>query len=165
MNFIFWPKKWEPGDKDNFASNEVIVKNVSFDKVLNNLIDISNWEKYYSNCSNVHTINQDNSILKLNTEFYFDTFGLKIEAKVVEFNIDYENGIARVAWEAKNKEDNSKLKVYHAWLIEKLSHDRLRILTQETQDGEIAKILASDKSFPMINGHQNWLISLVNFSK
>ncbi|MCW8354718.1 hypothetical protein N5P32_01820 [Marinomonas pontica] len=52
--------------------------------------------------------------------------------------------------------------VHHAWLVEELSADRVRILTQETQVGEPAKELTNTVPNPMINGHQEWLDGLVS---
>ncbi|GHP65243.1 hypothetical protein VN0229_14890 [Helicobacter pylori] len=63
MNAIQWPKKWIPGETDNFVSNEVIVKGLDFNKVVQHLRDASYWEKYYKNSGNIHMHNQDNTIL------------------------------------------------------------------------------------------------------
>jgi hypothetical protein len=52
-----------------------------------------------------------------------------------------------------------------AWIIENLEHGRVRVLTQESQIGEPAAELAKDPSFPMLTGHQNWLVSLVKAAK
>ena len=56
---------------------------------------------------------------------------------------------------------DDRLDVLHAWLIEDLSDKRVRILTQEVQNGKPAKELAKAKPNPMINGHQEWLDGLV----
>ncbi|MGL2833852.1 NAD-binding protein [Helicobacter pylori] len=40
MNTIQWPKKWVPGETDNFVSNEVIVKGLDFNKVVQHLRDL-----------------------------------------------------------------------------------------------------------------------------
>ncbi len=37
-NAIQWPKKWIPGETDNFVSNEVIVKGLDFNKVVQHLV-------------------------------------------------------------------------------------------------------------------------------
>ncbi len=41
MNAIQWPKKWTPGETDNFVSNEVIVKGLDFNKVVQHLVAYS----------------------------------------------------------------------------------------------------------------------------
>ncbi|MFD2781291.1 hypothetical protein ACFS32_09345 [Novosphingobium pokkalii] len=70
---------------------------------------------------------------------------------------------ARVAWHGWAGEVGAqdRLDVHHAWLIEDLSGGRVRILTQETQNGNPAKDLAKANPNPMINGHQDWLNGLV----
>lgn len=70
---------------------------------------------------------------------------------------------ARLAWHGWSGEEGAadRLDVLHAWLIETLPGNRLRILTQETQNGNPAKELAVAKPNPMINGHQEWLDGLV----
>lgn len=44
LNEINWPQKWLPGMTDNFASNEIIVKDLAFENVIENLIDTSKWD-------------------------------------------------------------------------------------------------------------------------
>ncbi|HEC0596820.1 TPA: SRPBCC domain-containing protein, partial [Pseudomonas aeruginosa] len=52
-----------------------------------------------------------------------------------------------------------------AWLVENLDGRRVRILTQETQKGKPAEELHNAKPNPMINGHQDWLDSLVEAAR
>jgi hypothetical protein len=58
-----------------------------------------------------------------------------------------------------------RLDVHHAWLIEDLSGGRVRILTQETQNGKPARDLAAAAPNPMINGHQEWIVGLANSAR
>ncbi|MCS3607542.1 hypothetical protein M2386_002501 [Erwinia rhapontici] len=51
--------------------------------------------------------------------------------------------------------------MHHAWLIEALPGGRVRLLTQETQNGKPARDLASARPNPMINGHQAWLDGMI----
>ncbi|WP_101016439.1 polyketide cyclase [Helicobacter pylori] len=162
MNAISWPKKWIPGETDNFVSNEVIVKGLDFNKVVQHLRDASHWEKYYKNSGNVHVYDQDDTILKDKTRFCFETFGFLIEAQVEEFEL--KDTILRLAWRGWNEaEGDGYLEAYHAWLVEKLDHNRVRILTQETQLGVPAKALAVSVPNAMLNSHQAWLDGLVAY--
>ncbi|GAA9989070.1 hypothetical protein VN1001_14710 [Helicobacter pylori] len=164
MNAIQWPKKWIPGETDNFVSNEVIVKGLDFNKVVQHLRDASHWEKYYKNSENIHMHNQDNTILKDKTRFCFETFGFLIEAQVEEFEL--KDTILRLAWRGWNETKGDEyLEVYHAWLVEKLDNNRVRILTQESQLGVPAKALAVSVPNAMLNGHQAWLDGLVAYSR
>ena len=93
--------------------------------------------------------------------FYFETFGFPVDAEVVEL-VEPQNGQAgRIAWHGWAGEGETRLDVHHAWLLEELDGGRVRILTQETQNGEPAKELAKAKPNPMINGHQEWLDGMV----
>ena len=49
----------------------------------------------------------------------------------------------------------------HAWLIEDLPENRVRILTQELQIGKPARELHEATPDPMNIGHQDWLKGLV----
>ncbi|MFJ3366593.1 hypothetical protein [Pseudomonas sp. NPDC086251] len=75
------------------------------------------------------------------------------------------DGKQLVAWHGWAGEGDTRLNVYHAWLIEDLSGGRVRILTQETQKGKLAKELAMARPNPMINGHQDWLEGLVSAAR
>ena len=68
--------------------HEVIVKDLSFEKVLEELVNSSNWEKYYENCGDIHIYNQDNTVLKDKTHFRFKTFEFDVEAEVEEYILD-----------------------------------------------------------------------------
>ena len=53
LHEINWPHGYLPGYTDNFASNEVIVRNLTAKEVFDTLIDASLWESYYKNSSDV----------------------------------------------------------------------------------------------------------------
>lgn len=166
MLVIQFPEKWTPGYTDNFVSNEVIVKDLDFTKVLDGLLDAAKWETYYDNSSDIFMYNQENTILNNNTRFRFKTFGFDVEAKVEEYALDQEAGSLRLAWHGRNEEEGDGfLEVYHAWLVERLDKNRVRILTQESQIGTPAKELAKSTPNTMLNGHQAWLDGLVRFAQ
>ncbi|AAD07716.1 hypothetical protein [Helicobacter pylori] len=48
MNAIQWPKKWILGETDNFVSNEVIVKGLDFNKVVQHLPFLFKAQELYS---------------------------------------------------------------------------------------------------------------------
>ena len=90
------------------------------------------------------------------------TFGFPIEAEVVEYEEPGEGKLGRVAWHGWAEGDaETRLDVHHAWLIEDLDGDRVRILTQESQIGKPAQELSKAKPNPMINGHQKWIDGLI----
>ena len=49
----------------------------------------------------------------------------------------------------------------HAWVIDDMPGERVRVLTQESQIGKPATGLAQAKPNPMLNAHQDWLDGLV----
>lgn len=78
-----------------------------------------------------------------------------------------DNQPARLAWHgwAGEKGTEERLDVHHAWLIEPLSAGRVRLVTQETQNGKPAQELAKTVPNPMLNGHQAWLDGIVHCVK
>lgn len=159
LNEIFWPEEYLPGTTDNFASNEIIVKGLKTEDVWPYLTHIQSWETYYENCSNAMYAQKHITELSLNAQFSFQTFGFEVKAQVTEFKSP-ENGLARISWHGWVEGDIShRLDVIHAWLLEELSGNRLRILTQESQIGRPAADMAGTNI--MINGHQSWLYGLV----
>lgn len=165
MSDIQWPAGYVPGFVDNFCSNEVIVAGLSVADVWPLLATPKQWPTYYSNSANPAIHNSEKSELSYGDRFYFETFGFPVEAEVVELVPPVVGQPARIAWHGWAGEGESRLDVHHAWLIENLSEGRIRILTQETQNGAPAKELASTVPNPMINGHQEWLDGLVNAAR
>lgn len=163
INEINWPKEYLPGTTQNFVSNEKIVANMSAEEVWPYLTNTSMWPKYYSNASDIHFYNEVGPNLSDNTRFRFNTFGFVVEAEVLEYVAPTQGNVGRLAWHGWSGDtEDTKLDVYHAWLIENLPGGRVRILTQESQIGKPAEQLAKEKPNPMINGHQEWLDGLVD---
>lgn len=166
MNSIVWPKGHVPGFSDNYVSNEMIIKDLSLEKVWENLVNTSSWEKYYSNMAEVEFYDKKGPYLEEGSRFKFKTFGFPIEAKITEFIPPFDGEPGRVAWHGWNEVENQdeRLDVIHAWLIEELPGKRVRVLTQETQNGKPAIDLAKARPNPMLNGHQEWLDGLISYS-
>lgn len=161
LNEIKWPNGYLPGFTDNFASNEVIVRGITANDVFENLIDTSIWPIYYNNVADVEFDNTNGTILEANTRFRFKTFGFPIEAQITEFEAPSKGNPGRLAWHgwAEGNEEQ-RLDVIHAWLIEDISEGRVRILTQESQKGKPAKDLHDSNPDTMNIGHQDWLKGL-----
>ena len=159
---IIYPEGYLPGETDNFVSNEVIVKGLDIAAVWEFLTNPHCWADYYANCANVR---YGQTHLAVGATFYFETFGFPVDAEVVEYTAPTDTAAGRIAWHGWAGEGASRLDVHHAWLVEKLSGNRVRILTQETQIGEPAKQLAQTTPNPMLNGHQMWLDSLVTAAR
>ncbi len=163
LNEINWPEQYLPGTTDNFASNELIVKNLKATDVWPYLTHATIWETYYSNSSDAHYKEEGKNELYADAQFFFKTFGFPIDAEILEFQAP-EDGIARISWHGWADGDaDHRLDIVHAWLLEELSGNRLRILTQESQIGKPAAAMAGTST--MIDGHQAWLLGLVDAAK
>jgi len=161
MSAIIWPEGYLPGFTDNFASNEVIAAGLSAADIFPLLEQAHLWPSYYANSANIRLHNPQERVLRLGSRFYFETFGFPIEAEVVEYAPPASGQPARIAWHGWAGEGATRLDVHHAWLVEDLPQGRVRILTQETQNGNPAKELAKTRPNPMLNGHQLWLDGLL----
>ena len=162
---IIWPEGYLPGFADNFASNEVIVKGLTAADIWPFLSFAERWPTYYANSANIRFHDSRGPELKNGDRFYFETFGFPVEAEVVECVAPGGDRPGRIAWHGWSGEGDSRLDAHHAWLIENLLQGRVRILTQETQNGKPAQDLAKAKPNPMINGHQDWLDGLVGAAR
>ena len=160
MNEINWPEGFVPGFTDNFVSNEMIISGLNVKDIWPLLSQPFLWPKI---CADIRFYDNKKPELENGVRFYFKTFGFPVEAQVVEFVPPMEGKPARLAWHGWSGEENTtqRLDVHHAWLLEDLSSNRVRILTQETQNGVPAKELANTRPNPMLNGHQAWLDGLV----
>lgn len=163
MSDIIWPGGYVPGFTDNYCSNEVIVKGLATEDVWPLLNTPSLWPTYYGNCADIRFHDHPGPDLKIGVRFFFSTFGFPVEARVVEHVAPVPGQPGRIAWHGWSGAEGTadRLDVHHAWLIEDLSGGRVRILTQETQNGAPAQALATAVPNPMVNGHQEWLDGLV----
>lgn len=163
MSDIIWPAGYVPGFTDNYCSNEVIVTGLTTEDIWPFLNIPSRWPDYYKNSADVRFYDGKGPELANGDRFFFSTFGFPVESQVVEHVAPVKGQPARIAWHgwSGTEGQSDRLDVHHAWLIEDLSGGRVRILTQETQNGEPAKELARAVPNPMINGHQEWLDGLV----
>jgi hypothetical protein len=163
---IIWPLHFQPGTTDNFTSNEVIAQGINASQIWALLNNISKWQSYYPNCAQI-TPPSSGPMLEKGDTFHFSTFGFPVLESHVKESVPPGDGQAgRLAWSASlegGKDD--AVEVYHAWLVEDLPNDRVRILTQESQIGKPAAALAGKKPNTMLLGHQDWLDGLVAAAK
>lgn len=163
---IVWPSNFLPGTTDNFTSNETVAKDISAEQIWGLLSNISKWESYYDNVSDITPPSSGPELRKGDT-FKFSTFGFPVLTCPVEESTPPSSGQpGRIAWSAKLEGDaETEVEVYHAWLVEDLEGGRVRILTQESQIGKPAAQLAEAKPNKMLLGHQDWLDGLVRMAR
>lgn len=166
MHAIDWPEGFTPGTTDNFVSNEIIVPGLSAAQVWPWLNTATAWPTYYENASGIAFHDVPGPDLAAGARFAFTTFGFLVEGRVVEHVPPAPGQAARIAWHGWVEGDaDHRLDVHHAWLIEDLPGDRVRILTQETQTGQPARDLAAAQPNPMLNAHQAWLDGLADSAR
>ncbi len=166
MSDILWPEGYIPGFTDNYVSNETTVANLSAADVWPHLTDTSRWPGYYANVSDIFFRDGSGPMLRMGSRFHFITFSFPVEAEVTEFEPPAEGKPGRIAWHGwVDGTTKDRLDVHHAWLIEDLDGNRVRILTQETQNGYPAKAMAEAKPNPMLNAHQDWIDGLAMASR
>lgn len=162
MNEIIWPEEFMPGKTDNYVSNEIIISGIKTADIWPYLNDTSVWPSYYSNVSEIKLLESESTELCAGMHFKFKTFGIPIDAVILEHDAPKQGKPARLAWHGWVAGDGpeDRLDAYHAWIIEDLSDNRVRILTQETQNGVPAKAMAQTIPNPMLNAHQEWIEGL-----
>lgn len=163
MSDIIWPDGYLPGLTDNYVSNEITVAGLSVADVWPQLNDTTAWSGYYRNAAEIRFHDGSGPALSRGARFRFTTFGFPVEAEVTEYEPAADGKPARLAWHGWVEGDaDGRLDVHHAWLLEDLPGGRVRILTQETQNGTPARDLARTKPNPMLNAHQDWLDGLAS---
>ena len=103
--------------------------------------------------------------LSTGANFVFDTFGFHVTCRVEEFDINEDGNLFRLAWSSTFGEGEDFSNVYHAWILENLPNNHVRVLTEESQIGKLARVLAKTVPNPMVNGHQAWLDGLTKATK
>jgi len=162
---IIWPERYTPGTTSNFVSNEVFAKDLTSSQIYPLLWNISKWPSYYWNSTEI-TPPTSGPILEKGNNFKFSTFGFPPLPCTVTESVHPSPGTpGRIAWEAITGEGTEKIYVYHAWIVEDLPGNRVRILTQESQIGGVFEDFAKRKPNPMLNGHQDWLEGLVHAAR
>jgi hypothetical protein len=162
---IIWPKHFWPGTTDNFVTNEVIAPNLSASQIWSLLNNVTKWESYYKNCANITPPSSSPTTLEKGDIFKFSTFGFPPLTCSVEESVapdSAEDRAGRLAWMSKTEDG---LEIYHAWVVEDLEGERVRILTQESQIGPIFEEWGEQKPNKMLLGHQDWLDGLVKTAK
>ena len=158
---IVWPAAYLPGTTDNYVSNEITVAGLTAPEAWAQLNDTTAWPAYYANASDIVFHDGGSPLLSPAARYRFTTFGFVVEAEVTEYVPPRAGQPGRVAWHGWVEGDSAhRLDVHHAWLFEDLPGGRVRILSQETQNGQPARELAAARPNPMLNAHQDWIDGL-----
>ena len=145
---IIYPEKYAPPISSIFVRNDIDIP-VAPRIVWAWLVRASLWSTWYPNS---HDVNLKSGGLDLAPEssFRWKTFGVTVDSKVLEF-VPYQ----RLAWNAKA----FGIEAYHAWLITE-TETGCRVLTEETQNGFVARLGKLLMPKRMHTQHQIWLENL-----
>jgi hypothetical protein len=147
---ILGPETYNPENSTVHVKNELWMPGRELERVWEWLCRCDLWPSWYPNSSNVHVKNQSGSSLRLGTEFRWKTFGVTIDSMVLEF-VRYE----RLAWDAHC----TGVHAYHAWALERRDGG-VYVLTEETQNGWLARLGSLAMPNRMHRWHQRWLEEL-----
>jgi len=150
---IRWPDNYKPESTAVHVRNEMEMP-VAPDLVWAWLIRAKLWPTWYSNSANV-VIEGGGSDLQTGTKFKWTTFGIRLDSRVEEF-VSYE----RLAWSARG----TGVDAYHAWLLEKRPRG-CYVLTEENQNGFLARLSNALRPQNTSRQHQNWLEGLLRKAK
>jgi|HubBroStandDraft_4_1064222.scaffolds.fasta_scaffold252588_1 uncharacterized protein YndB with AHSA1/START domain len=143
---IRWPEQYAPANTAVFVSNQLEM-NAPPEAVWEWLLRADLWPQWYPNSKNLTYLEPSEGPLQLGSTFRWTTFGTTIVSRVEEF-VPSE----RIAWNAKA----TGVDAYHAWLIER-TEKGCRVLTEETQNGWLARLGSLLMPARMGKYHQIWL--------
>jgi len=147
---IIWPEQFKAVNTAVHVRNELVMPGVELERVWELLCRPGLWPTWYPNSSNVRIKNQTQPDLRLGTEFRWKTFGVTIDSTVIEF-VRHE----RLGWDAHCR----GVHAYHAWAFEQRDGG-VYVLTEETQNGWLARLSALAMPKRMSMWHQRWLEGL-----
>lgn len=149
MAQINWPERYRPENCAVHVVNELAM-DAPPQAVWDCLIDAEKWPDWYPNAANVVVEGAPDGRLSAGAKFRWKTFGVTIDTVVAEFE-----PVTRIAWSATA----FGLEVYHAWLITPRGEGCL-VLTEETQNGFLARLGHWMRPGQMHKFHQIWLENL-----
>jgi hypothetical protein len=152
---IIWPQKYKPENTSVHVKNELLMSGVELERVWGWLCRPDLWPAWYTNSANIQIKNQTNLDLRLGTEFRWKTFGVTIDSTVLEF-VRQE----RLAWDAHC----NGVHAYHAWAFES-RNGGVYALTEETQNGWLARLGSLAMPNRMHKWHKRWLEGLQEMAR
>jgi uncharacterized protein YndB with AHSA1/START domain len=153
---ISWPERYAPGKTAVHVRNEMDMSGVSPEVVWAWLVRAKLWPTWYVNSRDVQIFGDgDGQDLRAGSRFRWKTFGASLQSVVEEF-VPNE----RLAWSARG----TGIDVYHAWLIEKRPAG-CYVLTEENQNGFLARVSSALRPGNMRRQHQVWLEALSEKAK
>ena len=146
---IHWPRGFEPNAADSFVHNEIFI-DAPADAIWRNLVESTEWPKWYSNSSDMTIADGKKKELGTGIDFTWKTFGFPIKSTVHEF-VPNE----RLGWFGSG----DGIRAYHTWLI--IPRGRgCEVIREESQVGPSAIRYNIEQPTAMYDGHHWWLTAL-----
>jgi uncharacterized protein YndB with AHSA1/START domain len=150
---ISWPEKYRPERTAVHVRNELEMS-VRPETVWAWLVRADLWPTWYRNSEKV-AIEGGGHELGPDSRFRWRTFGVTLESMVTEYRPR-----ERLAWNARSM----GVDAYHAWLIEERPYG-CYVLTEENQNGWLARLSNQLRPQNMHKQHQDWLNGLLRKAK
>ena len=147
---IRWPAGFVPGSASVFVHNEIQIA-AAPETVWRILVRAEEWPAWYPNSANIHFLSHAGPDLRNRSRIRWNTFGTRITSKVLEFE-----PFRRLAWNAHG----IGVDAYHAWLLVPLEDGTTQVVTEETQNGWLARLGKAIFPKRMETKHQQWLEAL-----
>ena len=145
-----WPPPHVPSTVPVYAYNEISTS-LAPEQVWPVLVDATAWPEWYSNARDVE-IHDGADVLASDSTFTWTTFGLRVTSTVQEF-VPFR----RLGWEGKGRGSIG----YHRWDIRPVPGGGCQIVTEEVQNGLLARLLSPLVRRSIERQHQRWLEALV----
>jgi uncharacterized protein YndB with AHSA1/START domain len=147
---IHWPEGFDPEKADQFSHNELVI-NATCEKVWSHIVDASKWPQWYPNSKDVEILNGD-KVLRENTTWRWNAFGLPLESKIHEY-VPH----TRLGWYIYAP--GAQPTFYHTWYLTP-QDDSCLVVTDEVGIGkDAARLRETDESL-IHRSHDLWLATL-----
>jgi uncharacterized protein YndB with AHSA1/START domain len=147
---IHWPDAYQPERTAVHVRNELAMA-APCAAVWAWLVRAELWPRWYCNSHDVRIEEGPRPDLELKTRFRWRTFSLAIESTVEEL-VPGE----RIGWSARGL----GIRAYHGWLLRPTADGGCHVLTEENQNGPLARLQGLACPGRMHKGHQEWLEGL-----
>lgn len=151
---IHWPSGFSPKTADLYAHNEIVI-DAPVGVVFRHIQEAEKWPDWYSNSQHV-VVHSEDKLLKKDTEWDWDTFGVHIKSRVNEFEVN-----SRIGWFG----NGTGMRAYHTWYLVPLGNNKTDVVMEECVYGPGAKGLREKDPAAMHRGHELWDTTLKALSE
>jgi len=151
---IHWPNGFSPKTADLYAHNKIVIA-APVEVVFRHIQEAEKWPDWYSNSQHV-IVHSEDKLLKKDTEWDWDTFGVHIKSHVNEFVVN-----SRIGWFG----NGTGMRAYHTWYLIPKGTNKTYVVMEECVYGSGAKDLRQKDPGAMHRGHELWDTTLKALSE